>query len=83
MDQVDSAPVNSLVSQSSKRGIEGGKLKQGSTEKEKQVIDLVYNYYINDRKEGWKQLEKGEMPPNILRGKIHRNSSKISPDNAT
>ena len=81
MDQVDNAPVNSLVSQSSKRGIEGGKLKQGSTEKEKQVI--VNNYYINDRKEGWKQLEKGEIPPNILRGKIHRNSSEISPDNAT
>ena len=50
MNSVDSAPVNSLVSQSSGRSIEGGELKQVSTEKEKQVI--VNNYYINDRKEG-------------------------------
>ena len=78
MDPVDSAPVNSLVSQSSGRGIEGGELKQVSMEKEKQVI--VNNYYINDRKEGWKQLEKGKIPPNILEGKAHRNSSKISPE---
>ena len=78
MDPVDNAPVNSLVSQSSERGIEGGELKQVSTEKEKQVI--VNNYYINDRKEGWKQLEKGEIPPNILKGKAHRNSSEISPE---
>ena len=78
MDPVDSAPVNSLVSQSSERGIEGGELKQVSMEKEKQVI--VNNYYINDRKEGWKQLEKGEIPPNILKGKAHRNSSEISPE---
>ena len=78
MDPVDSAPVNSLVSQSSRKGIEGGELKQVSTEKEKQVI--VNNYYINDRKEGWKQLEKGEIPPNILEGKSHRNSSEISPE---
>ena len=49
-----------------------------STEKEKQVI--VNNYYINHRKEGWKQLEKGEIPPNILEGKAHRNSSEISPE---
>ena len=79
MDPVDSAPVNSLVSQSNKRGIEGGELKQVSTENEKQVI--VNNYYINDRKEGWKQLEKDEIPPNILKGKAHRNSSEISPEN--
>ena len=78
MDLVDSAPVNSLVSQPSKRGIEGGELKQVSMEKEKQVI--VNNYYINDRKEGWKQLEKDEIPPNIFKGKAHRNSSEISPE---
>ena len=78
MDPVESAPVNSLVSQSSERGIKGGELKQGPTEKEKQVI--VNNYYINDRKEGWKQLEEGEIPPNTLEGKIHRNSSEISPE---
>ena len=73
MDQGDSAPVNSLVSQSSERGIEGGPLKQGAAEKDKKVI--VNNYYINDRKEGWKQLDKGEIPPNILRGKIHKSST--------
>ena len=78
MDPVDSAPINSLVSQSSERGIEGGELKQIPTEKEKQVI--VNNYYINDRKEGWKQLEKGEILPNILEDKAHRNSSEISPE---
>ena len=78
MDPVDSAPVNSLVLQSSERGIEGGELKQGPTEKEKQVI--VNNYYISDRKEGWKQLEKGEIPPNTLEGKTQRNSSKIPPE---
>ena len=78
MDPVDSAPVNSLVSQSSERGIEGGELKQVSKEKEKKVI--VNNYYIDDRKEGWKQLEKGEIPPNILEDKTQRNSSKISPE---
>ena len=78
MDPVDSTPVNSLVSQSSKRGMEGGEPKQGPTEKENQVI--VNNYYINDRKEGWKQLEKGEIPPNTLEGKTQRNSSEISPE---
>ena len=50
--------------------------KAGSNGKRKQVI--VNNYYINDRKEGWKQLEKGEILPNILKGKTHRNSSEIS-----
>ena len=75
---MDSAPVNSLVSQSSKRGIEGGELKQGPTEKEKQVI--VNNYYISDRKEGWKQLEKGEIPPNTLEGKTQRKSGEIPPE---
>ena len=78
MDPVDSAPVNSLVSQSSERGIEGGELKQGPTEKEKQVI--VNNYYISDRKVGWKQLEKGEIPPNTLESKTQRNSSEIWPE---
>ena len=77
---VDSAPVNSLVSQSGERGIEGGELKQGTTEKEKQVI--VNDYYINDRKEGLKKLEKGEIPPNTLEGKTQRNSSEISPENS-
>ena len=78
VDPVDNAPVNSLASQSSERGIEGRELKQVSMEKEKQVI--VNNYYINDRKEGWRHLEKGEILPNIMEGKAHRNSSNISPE---
>ena len=78
MNPVDSTPVHSLISQSSERGIEGGELKQVSMEKEKQLI--VNNNYINDRKEGWKQLEKGKIPPNILKGKAHRNFSEISPE---
>ena len=36
IDPVDSVPVNSLVSRSSERGIEGGEPKQGPMEKEKQ-----------------------------------------------
>ena len=78
MDTADSAPVNSLASQPSERGIERRELKQVSMEKEKQVI--VNNYYINDKKEGWKQLEKGKIPPNIIEGKAHRNSSEILPE---
>ena len=74
MDPVDSAPVNSLVSQSSERSIEGEEFK----EKEKQVI--VNNYYINDGKEGWKQLEKSEIPPKILNNKTQGKFSEISPE---
>ena len=77
MDPVNSAPVNNLALQSSQRSIDGGELKQISMEKEKQVI--VNNYYITDREEGWKQLERGEIPPNILENKTQRNSSEISP----
>ena len=78
MDPVDSAPVNSMVSQSSERDTDGGDCKQMSVQKEKQVI--VNNYYINDKKEGWKQLEKGKIPPNILEDKTRRNFSEISPE---
>ena len=77
MDSVDSTPVNSLVLQSSERGIEGGELKQVSMEKGKQVI--VNNYYINDRKEGWKQVEKGEIPPNVLDNKTEGELAEILP----
>ena len=31
---------------------------------------IVYNYYINDGREGWKQVEKSEIPPNVLNNKI-------------
>ena len=77
IDPVDRAPVNSLASQSSKRDIEGGELKQIPEEKEKQVI--VNNFYITDREELWKQLEKSEISPNILGNKAQRSFSEISP----
>ena len=44
LDPVDSAPVNSLVTQPSERDIEGLEFKQAPKENEKQVI--VKNYYI-------------------------------------
>ena len=77
MDSVDSAPVKSLASQLRKRGMEGGELKQVSMEKEKHVI--VNNYYITNREQGWKQLERGKTLPNILENKMQSNSSEISP----
>ena len=50
-----------MVSQLTEKSIEGTGHKQ---DREKQVI--VYNYYINDGIEGWKQVEKSEIPPNVL-----------------
>ena len=78
MDPADSAIVNSLVSQASNRSIEGGEIRQVSAEKEKQVI--VNNYYINDKKEGWKQVEKNEIPQNTLIEKTQGNFTKIPPN---
>ena len=94
MDPTESTPVNSLVSQPAERSMEGTELKHVSTEREKQVI--VNNYYISDGKEGWKHLEKSEIPLNKLENKaqgnfrvitpnrseneIHGNSSEISPE---
>ena len=94
MDPMESALVNSLVSQPAERNMEKTELKQVSTEREKQVI--VNNYYISDGKEGWKQLEKSKIPlnkhenkaqgnfrvitPNRSENEIHGNSSEISPE---
>ena len=94
MDPTESAPVKSLVSQPAEMSMEGTELKQVSMERGKQVT--VNNYYISDGKEGWKQLEKGEIPLNKLENKaqgnfrvitpnrseneIHGNSSEISPE---
>ena len=50
-----------MVSQLTEKSIEGTECKQN---REKQVI--VYNYYINDVRVGWKQVEKSEIPPNVL-----------------
>ena len=79
LDPANSAPVNSLVTQLSERDIEGMESKQVSKENEKQVI--VNNYYIGDRENGWKQLTKGEILPNIQGDKTQGNSSEISPNN--
>ena len=78
MDQVDSAPVNSLVTQPSEKDIEGLEFKQLPKEKEKQVI--VNNYYIGNKEDGWKQLVRGEIPPDIPGDKTHGNYSEISPN---
>ena len=78
VDPVDSAPVNSLVTQPSRKDIEGLEFKQIPKEKEKQVI--VNNYYIGDKENGWKQLVRGEIPLDIPGDKTHGNYSKISPN---
>ena len=78
MDPTESTPVNSLVSQPTERSIEGMELKQVSMEREKQVI--VNNYYINDGKEGWKQLEKSKIPLNRLENKTQGNFDEIPPN---
>ena len=67
MDPMESALVNSLVSQPAERSMEGTEPKQVSMEREKQLI--VNNYYISDGKEGWKQLEKNEILLNRLENK--------------
>ena len=54
-----------MMSQLTEKSIEGTECKQNG---EKQVI--VYNYYIKDGREGWKQVEKSEIPPNVLNDKI-------------
>ena len=65
LHSVENAPMNSMISQLTEKSIEGTECKQN---REKQVI--VYNYYINDGREGWKQVEKSEIPPNVLNDKI-------------
>ena len=70
----ESAPMNSLVSQLTEKSIEGTEHKQ---DREKQVI--VYNYYINDGREGWKQVEKSEISPNVLDNKVGGESAENPP----
>ena len=41
---------------------------------------IVNNYYINDGKEGWKQLEKREIPLNRLENKTQGNFGEIPPN---
>ena len=77
-DPVDNAPVNSLVTQPSEKDIDGLEFKQVSKEREKQVI--VNNYYISDRENGWRQLGRGEISPDIPGDKTQDNYSEISPN---
>ena len=74
LHSVEHAPMNSMVSQLTEKSIEGTECKQN---REKQVI--VYNYYINDGREGWKQVEKSEIPPNVLNDKIGVESAENPP----
>ena len=50
------APTHSMMSQLTEKSIEGTECKQNG---EKQVI--VYNYYINDGREGWKRARSRQM----------------------
>ena len=65
LHSAENAPTNSMMSQPTEKSIEGTECKQNG---EKQVT--VYNYYINDGREGWKQVEKSEIPPSVLNNKI-------------
>ena len=78
VDPVDSALVNSLVTQPSERDMVGLWFKQAPKEKEKQVI--VINYYISDKESRWKQLARGEILSDILGDKTQNNYSEISPN---
>ena len=53
LHSVENAPMHSMMSQLTEKSIEGTECKQNG---EKQVI--VYNYYINDGREGWETSGK-------------------------
>ena len=63
IDPIESAPMNSMVTQQSCKEREEVNFKQITKENEKQTI--INNYYISDKKKGWKQLQEGEIPPNM------------------
>ena len=78
VDPVDNTSVKSMVTQPSEKDIDRLEFKQVPKEREKQVI--VNNYYISDRENGWKQLERGEILPDIPGDKTQGNYSEISPN---
>ena len=41
---------------------------------------IVNNYYISDRENGWKQLARSDIPPDISKDKTQDNCSEISPN---
>ena len=65
LHSAENAPMNSMMSQPTEKSIEGTECKQNG---KKQVT--VYNYYINDGREGSKQVEKSEILPRVLNNKI-------------
>ena len=78
LDPIDSALVNSLVTEIGERDTDELKTKEKTKENEKQGI--VKNYYIGDKENGWKQLVSGEIPPNILGKGTQDKSSEILPN---
>ena len=75
LHSAESVPANSIISQPTEKNIQGTEFKQ---EREKQVI--VHNYYINGGREGWKQVEKSEIPPNVIDNKTKGEPAKIPPN---
>ena len=75
IDPVESAPVNSMVTQQSCRGPEEMSFKQ--TVKDNEKYKIINNYYISDRENGWKQLQKGEISPNMFGNITQKASSEI------
>ena len=76
VDPVESAPVNSLATQQGYREPEDMSFKHTPKENEKPTI--IYNYYISDKESGWKQLQKGEIPPNEPGNDTRKTFSEIS-----
>ena len=76
VDPVESAPVNSLVTQQGCREAEDMSFKNTPKENEKPTI--INNYYISDKESGWKQLQKGEIPPNMPGNDTQKTFSEIS-----
>ena len=75
VDPVESTPVNSLATQQGYREPEDMSFKY--TPKENKKPTIIYNYYISDKESGWKQLQKGEIPPNMPGNDTQKTFSKI------
>ena len=78
IDPVESAPVNSMVTQQSCREPEEMSFKLTAKENEKHTI--INNYYVSDKESGWKQLQKGEILPNMSGNYTQKAFSEISTD---
>ena len=76
IDPVGSAPVNSLATQPGYRESEDTVFKT----KENEKPTIIYNYYISDKEAGWKQLQKGEIPPKEPANDTQKILSEISPN---